>query len=774
MIRTLDRLLALLITFTALSASAQPPLATLTGEVVDIRTGQPVKGASLYLVPGNISLTATADSAGKFRMAAVPVGHYALRAAAVGYDTLEVPELLLRAGKQSEQRLELSPTGKELSSVTINPKAREQVSPLGAQAFTVEQSLRWPSTFSDPGRLVAAFPGVVQVGNGANHLSIRGNGPNTNAWYLQGAEIVSPNHLGNAGTASDLPTSSGGGVNILSAQMLGTSQLLTGVMPPGKDNALGGILDMQLRNGNSSHQEWTLQADLVGLDVSTEGPIGKGGRSSYLVNYRYSTVGLLNAIGVDLGDEAVNFQDLSFHVTLPAGKRGELHLFGLGGNSSNNFDAKRDTTKWKTDKDSKDINFTASAGAAGASVRLPLKGSAIFSSTFVVSESDQDRREDGLNKDFSIQYSTDIPFSERKISAVAQVEGAVGSRFGYAAGASATQRSMTTLIDSDLNGWLMRPWLIGRYSLTERLQATAGFGVSYFTFNEDLVAEPRAGLEWKLRNGGKWALEYGVRALLPEWQVMNVQPVGQVGFSNHDIGMIRSHDLVLGMDLPIKKNMTLHGEVYYQQLVRAPLPYYANDTASLRGLSILNVWDLPIGSPLQNTGDAYNTGVELSVNHRFADHYYYAANATVYTSRYTDAHGDEYDSRWAGTWGMNLLGGKEFAKVKEAVTRTWGLSGRLNAGGGPRANPEALGAVQNPPVFDTGLWTVQLGATYSLDVRVYLKHDHQRRTGTWALDLQNVTNAQNPAYSYYDNRKGEMVTKYQLGIIPNLSYRLEF
>ena len=63
---------------------------------------------------------------------------------------------------------------------------------------------------------------------------------------------------------------------------------------------------------------------------------------------------------------------------------------------------------------------------------------------------------------------------------------------------------------------------------------------------------------------------------------------------------------------------------------------------------------------------------------------------------------------------------------------------------------------------------------YRIDLRVYLKKDRDGRTGMWSVDLQNVTNAQNVQYRYYDLRKGEVVTKYQLGIIPNLSYRIEF
>jgi hypothetical protein len=52
--------------------------------------------------------------------------------------------------------------------------------------------------------------------------------------------------------------------------------------------------------------------------------------------------------------------------------------------------------------------------------------------------------------------------------------------------------------------------------------------------------------------------------------------------------------------------------------------------------------------------------------------------------------------------------------------------------------------------------------------------DRNGRTGQWALDLQNVSNARNEAYRSFDARQGAVVTKYQLGLIPNISYRIEF
>ena len=90
---------------------------------------------------------------------------------------------------------------------------------------------------------------------------------------------------------------------MFSAQLLDNSSLLTGSFPAGYGNALGGIMDMNLRNGNRHRHEFTAQAGLLGLDLAAEGPLFQEGKNSYLVNYRYSTVGLLGQMGISFGDE---------------------------------------------------------------------------------------------------------------------------------------------------------------------------------------------------------------------------------------------------------------------------------------------------------------------------------------------------------------------------------------------------------------------------------------------------------------------------------------
>ena len=60
--------------------------------------------------------------------------------------------------------------------------------------YTPEQTQRYAATFYDPARLATAFAGVVSQNDGTNNLIIRGNSPNTTTWWLEGAEIVNPNH----------------------------------------------------------------------------------------------------------------------------------------------------------------------------------------------------------------------------------------------------------------------------------------------------------------------------------------------------------------------------------------------------------------------------------------------------------------------------------------------------------------------------------------------------------------------------------------------------
>ena len=100
---------------------------------------------------------------------------------------------------------------------------------------------------------------------------------------------------------------------MLNNNVLSNSDFFTGAFPAEYGNALSGVFDLRMRNGNDKKREHTFQVGLNGAEVGVEGPIIKGKGHSYLAHYRYSTLAALHLMGLNIGVMAIPyFQDLSF------------------------------------------------------------------------------------------------------------------------------------------------------------------------------------------------------------------------------------------------------------------------------------------------------------------------------------------------------------------------------------------------------------------------------------------------------------------------------
>ncbi|NJM16844.1 MAG: hypothetical protein HC896_17040 [Bacteroidales bacterium] len=99
---------------------------------------------------------------------------------------------------------------------------------------------------------------------------------------------------------------------------------------------------MRMRNGNSHKREHSFSIGVLGIDATAEGPFMKGKQASYLINYRYSSLGLLDQMNIVDFDGIPIYQDLSFKVVVPTPKAGTFNLFGLGGDSRINQGVEKD------------------------------------------------------------------------------------------------------------------------------------------------------------------------------------------------------------------------------------------------------------------------------------------------------------------------------------------------------------------------------------------------------------------------------------------------
>jgi outer membrane receptor protein involved in Fe transport len=153
--------------------------------------------------------------------------------------------------------------------------------------FSVDETNRYAGSLNDPARMAQNFAGVQANGDTRNDIIIRGNSPLGVQWRIEGIEIPNPNHFSGIGT-------SGGAISILNNNNLSNSDFLTGAFPAQYGNAMAGIFDLRLRNGNDKKREYTVMFGMNGLEAGVEGPINQKQGSSFIFNYRYSTLGVFH------------------------------------------------------------------------------------------------------------------------------------------------------------------------------------------------------------------------------------------------------------------------------------------------------------------------------------------------------------------------------------------------------------------------------------------------------------------------------------------------
>ena len=194
-----------------------------------------------------------------------------------------------------------------------------------------------------------------------NDIIIRGNSPAGVLWRMEGIDIPNPNHYSTLG-------STGGPVTILNTNTLKNSDFITSAFPAQYGNAVAGVFDLRMRNGNNEKYEFLGQMGFNGFEFGAEGPLNNGNKSSFLINYRYSLVAAIQKLGLDVGTGSATpyYQDINFKVNIPTKKAGTFSLFGLGGESHIKFDAIDEDNLYSTNDGSlRERNFRSLTGVTG-------------------------------------------------------------------------------------------------------------------------------------------------------------------------------------------------------------------------------------------------------------------------------------------------------------------------------------------------------------------------------------------------------------------------
>ena len=758
------------------------------GKVLDAESKQPLVGV-IIVAKSNSQLNAVTDGDGYFTISNVPVGRQSFMFQYMGYEPAVASEVLVTSGKELELNMAMTESLQKLDEVTISAtkesdKALNEFATISSRSISVEETKRYAASFADPARMAQNFMGVSNGGDMFNGIIVRGNSPKNVLWRLEGIEIPNPNHFSGLGTT-------GGAISMLNANVLGTSDFYTGAFPAEMGNALSGVFDMKFRNGNTEKREHTFQLSTLGTELASEGPFKKGGKSSYLLNYRYSTLALLDNI-VSFGGVLPKYQDASIKLNFPTAKAGTFSLWGLGGYNSAYKDPVKDSSKWTDD----DPNFVLKAdnmmGVAGIS-HTYFTGKNAYLKTVVSASYEQDKeRVDTLNpsQDYRAVHVANESFVNNayRVSVLYNTKlnnkntvrfGAVAQQLGYKLNNNFFDEhtgEWKSFLNSKGDAQYYQGYAQWKHRMTENLTFVSGLHGSYFALNGSYSIEPRVAATY-ISGKNSFSLATGLHSKPEHLSTYMYQSKkqGQADtYPNKDLGLLKAYHAVVGYERQLPLNMRFKTEVYYQYLYNIPVE--KDSTGGFSIINALDIYSLFNTSQLVSNGTGQNYGIDFSIERPFLHNYYILATASLYKSTYTDYIGDEYNTTFNRGYQLNVVGGKEFL-IGKSGRKILGLNGKVLYSGGMRESPiDINSSIQagETVLVPKQYFTRQVPAYFRTDLGVYYKINNKRVTHSIQLEVQNVTNRQNFYYSYFDRDAGAVKTVNQLGILPNLSYRIDF
>ena len=726
----------------------------------------------------------------------VPIGRVSLQATFIGYEPFIVNNIELTSGKELMLNFEMQESFVRLDEVVISAENEKmesinEMTTVSARQFSIEESQRFAGARNDVSRMAQNFAGVRGANDAVNDIIIRGNSPVGLLFRLEGIDIPNPNHFGDFG-------SSGGPVSMLNNNVLANSDFLTGAFPAEYGNAISGVFDLRMRNGNYEKHEFVGQIGLNGFEIGAEGPISKKNKSSYMLNYRYSTLGVMSALGINFGTGTAipYYQDITARINMPTKKAGTFSAFAVGGISQIDLiSSNEEDTVDNLYNNDLDIYDRSKLGVAGISHQYLINNSSYTKFTVAVSSI--------INRDVvdSISSETFDPvpfysqnFTQTKVSANFFYKKKINNKHSLQLGIRADDFIVNivdsiyrasidrtvTLTEFDGNTVLIQPYAQYQFRITDNITLNTGLHYQYLSLNGSNSLEPRAGLKYQINDKNAISVGYGLHSMMAPiatyFKTIEVAE-GEYITPNDSIDFINAHHIVLGYDRELSPSIRLKTEVYYQHLYDVLID---RDSSSY---SVLNIGSFSFGSPdyLVNSGTGRNYGAELTLEKFMDKGMYFLLTGSLYKSQYVGSDNIDRESAFSGNYVANFVGGKEFTlfanragqKTKKSVV----FDTKFTLAGGQRYTPIDLEAsiLAGETEYDwSRAFAEQFDDYMRWDVRLAFKMDGKFATQEWAIDVQNVTNRQNALYQRYNPAEGEINTVYQLGIFPVPQYRITF
>jgi len=767
----------------------------IRGRVTDNVTQRGIPGASVVIINPEIQKGAYTDKDGYFLIECIPIGRVNLKISAITHNPRFYSNVLLKSGK--ETILEISLDEKIISTEKVIVKASKKgesidimTSEISVHEFSLEETERYAGGFYDPGRMAQNYAGVNIGDDEGNEIVIRGNSPRGLLWKVEGIEVPDPNHFRNG------EGSTGGAISMLTSNMMATSEFFTGAFPAKYGNALSGVFDIKLRNGNYKNFENTVSLGFLGLETSFEGPFSNDYNGSYLINYRYSTVSLLQKMGIKIaGEIAPQFQDLSFKLNLPTENSGIFSVFGIGGQSyaGDIFETHPDFPNYNFNK-KVEGEETHYVGILGFKHLVNIGENNILETTIAVTHDesnfiDYDAYKIQDNPNPIYKTGLDGVYQHSYLRFQTNFTSKLSNKFTLSEGINFSKEFYNTKHvvyqpDSDSykdelkqsgNTNYLQSFMQFNYKLNQDLKINGGFNSLFFPLADEITFEPRLSFDYSTNDRQIISIGSGLHSRVAPASIY-IYKDSNGNNINSNLKSPKAVHTVISYSNYFNNDWKLKFSTYYQYLY--DIPELSNDPYE----TYINAGAGIITDSLDNNGLGENYGIELTIEKYFNDSWFMMFTTSIFESKskhlINENNQEKYitrNSKYSNNYLVNFLIGKEFEINDIDIFE---LKLRLAYAGGLRFIPyytksdgdsDKAGYPDFSRAYENRFrdyFRTDFGASYKLNYNGYSWH--------FAIDIQNVTNESNVRNSYYYAPHDKVYEEFQTGLLPVFIIKLEF
>ena len=313
---------------------------TITGFILDNKTGEPVIGASVQVA--NTGIDVITDQFGYYTLS-VPKGRHTLSIQSIGMKDTRREIMVYGDGKFN---IEMQTQIISLKRVIVSTEKASNIRSLqmGVQKIDIKTIKQVPVVFgeADVLRVVLTLPGVKSVGEASTGLNVRGGSTDQNLILFNDATIYNPSHFFGLFSA-------------FNPEVVKDVELYKSSIPAKYGGRLSSVLEINSREGNKKNISGSAGVGLLTSRLTLEGPLIKD-KSSFIIGARTTYANwLLNLLPSQYKHSKAAFYDFNVNINHEINKKNSLFLtaymskdkFNLNSDTSYNYGNNNISLKWK-------------------------------------------------------------------------------------------------------------------------------------------------------------------------------------------------------------------------------------------------------------------------------------------------------------------------------------------------------------------------------------------------------------------------------------------